>query len=69
MIDVYPSRAAKTKKIQVIIQAVIDESPSTFGDWLVIVLKMLIKTRKRVTSNVIRPATISTGIKKPAYNL
>ena len=66
MIEVYPRRAAKTKKMHVIIQAVIDESPSTFGDLLVIVLKMLINTRNRVTSNVILPATISTGIKKPA---
>ena len=66
MIEVYPRRAAKTKKMHVIIQAVIDESPSTFGDLLVIVLKMLINTRNRVTNNVMRPGTISGGIKKLA---
>ena len=40
--------------------------PSTLGDLSVTLLKMLIKTRKIVTSNVIRPGTSSGGIRNPA---
>ena len=38
--------------------------PSAFGIFVVIVLKMLIRTRKTVTSNAIRPGTISGGTRK-----
>ena len=40
--------------------------PSTLGELEVTLLKMLIKTRKIVTSSVIRPGTISGGIRNPA---
>ena len=59
-------KAPKTKIMQTIIQAEMEESPSTFGELLVMVLKMLIRTRKRVTRIVIRPVTISTGMMKLA---
>ena len=38
--------------------------PSAFGIFVVIVLKMLIRTRKTVTSNAIRPGTMSGGTRK-----
>ena len=38
--------------------------PSTFGELEVTLLKMLIKTRKMVTSSVMQPGTISGGIKR-----
>ena len=37
--------------------------PSTLGELEVTLLKMLIKTRNIVTSSVIRPGTISGGIR------
>ena len=40
--------------------------PSTLGELEVTLLKMLIKTRNIVTSSVIRPGTISGGIRNPA---
>ena len=61
-----PTRAPKTKKMQVMIQAKIDEKPSTLGELFVIVLRMLIRTRKRVTRRLSRPAVASGGIKKLA---
>ena len=39
-------------------------SPSALGMLVVIVLKILTKTRKTVTSSVILPGTISGGTKK-----
>ena len=77
-IPAYPLRAPKTKRMHVIIQAErkfyikadmhlileIAVSPSTFGEFEVTLLKILIKTRKMVTRRVIRPGTISGGIKK-----
>ena len=39
-------------------------SPSTFGELEVTLLKMLISTRKMVTRSVIRPGTISGGMRK-----
>ena len=60
----YPIKAPKTKRMQVITQAEMDVSPSTFGELLVMFVKMLIKTRNKVTSKVIRPGTISGGIRK-----
>jgi hypothetical protein len=47
-------------------QAEMEVRPSTLGELVVMLVKMLIKTRKRVTSKVIRPGTISGGIKKLA---
>ena len=43
-------------------------SPSTLGELEVTLLKILINTRNIVTSRVMRPGTISGGIKKPAWN-
>ena len=40
--------------------------PSTLGELEVTLLKMLINTRNIVTSSVIRPGTISGGIRNPA---
>ena len=50
--------------MQVITQAEIEVRPSTLGELLVMLLKMLINTRKRVTSRVILPGTISGGMRK-----
>ena len=61
------TKAAKTKRIQMMTQAEIEVRPSTFGEFVVMFVKMFIKTRKRVTSKVIRPGTISGGIKKLAW--
>ena len=38
--------------------------PSVLGDTLVTLLKMLMSTRKRVTSRAIRPGTTSGGMRK-----
>ena len=38
--------------------------PSTLGEMLVMVLKMLTSTRKSVTRSAMRPGTTSGGIKK-----
>ncbi len=38
--------------------------PSTFGEMLVMVLKMLVSTRKRVTRSAILPGTTSGGMRK-----
>ena len=64
-IPVNPTRAPNTKRIQVITQAEMEVSPSTLGELEVMLVKMLIKTRNKVTKRVIRPAKISGGIKKP----
>ena len=39
-------------------------SPSTLGEFEVTLLKMLMSTRKMVTRSVIRPGTISGGMRK-----
>ena len=39
-------------------------SPSTLGELEVTLLKMLMRTRKMVTRSVIRPGTISGGMRK-----
>ena len=65
-IPVNPNKAPNTKRMQVITQAEIEVSPSTFGEFVVMFVKMLINTRNRVTNNVMRPGTISGGIKKLA---
>ena len=60
----YSRSARKTKNIQAIIQDDIAVIPSTFGETFVIVLKMLVSTRKSVTSKAILPGTTSGGITK-----
>ena len=60
----YSSSARKTKNIQAIIQDDMAVIPSTLGDTFVIVLKMLVSTRKRVTSKAILPGTTSGGMTK-----
>lgn len=45
-------------------QAKIDEKPSTFGELLVIVFKMLTNTRKSVTRRLSRPEMACGGITK-----
>ena len=60
----YSMRAPKTKSTQTITQASIAVSPSAFGMLLVMVLKMLTRTRNTVTRSVIRPGTISGGTRK-----
>jgi hypothetical protein len=50
--------------MQAIIQDVIAVIPSVFGEILVIVLKMLLSTRKSVTRSAMRPGTTSGGIRK-----
>ena len=47
-----------------IIQDDIAVIPSTLGETLVIVLKMLVSTRKSVTSKAILPGTTSGGMTK-----
>ena len=65
-IIVYPTIAPKTKSIQEMTQAEIAVRPSTFGDLTIVVLKILIRTRKIVTSKEKRPETASGGMKKLA---
>ena len=65
-IPVKPSRAPKTKRMQVMTQAEMEVRPSTLGEFVVMLVKMLINTRNRVTSKVILPGTISGGIRKLA---
>ena len=64
----YSSRARKTKNMQAIIQEAIAVIPSTFGETLVMVLKMLVSTRNRVTKRAIRPGTTSGGIRKLTHD-
>ena len=64
----YSRSARKTKNIQAIIQDEIAVIPSTFGETFVIVLKMLVRTRKSVTSSAILPGTTSGGITKLTHD-
>lgn len=57
-------REPKTKKMQAIIHMEMAVMPSTLGEMLVMVLKMLTSTRKSVTRSAMRPGTTSGGIKK-----
>ena len=56
---VYSPSAPKTKMMQAMTQASMAVSPSALGELVWIVLKMLISTRKMVTSRVIRPGITS----------
>ena len=60
----YSRSARKTKNMQAIIQEAMAVIPSTLGETLVMVLKMLVSTRKRVTRRAIRPGTTSGGMRK-----
>ncbi len=62
-----PTSAPNTNKMHVRTQADMEVSPSTLGELLVMLVKILIRTRNRVTRRVIRPGTISGGIRKLAY--
>ena len=63
----YPTKAKKTKKMQTSIHAAMAVMPSTLGELVVTMLKMLMSTRKRVMSMAIRPGTTSGGIRKPTW--
>ena len=60
----YSTNAPNTNRIQTNIQTSMAVKPSAFGLFVVIALKIFTKTRKRVTSNVIRPGITSKGIRK-----
>ena len=62
----YPTRAANTNNMQAKIHTDMALKASTFGEFDIIELKMLISTRNNVTNNVIRPGTISGPIRKLA---
>ena len=53
--------------MQLTIHAVSALKPSTLGDLVDTKLKMLIRTKNRVTNSVIRPGITSGGIKKLTY--
>ena len=57
-------KAPNTKRIQANIQASIAVNPSALGVLVVTLLKMLTKTRKRVTKRAILPGITSMGIRK-----
>ena len=59
----YSIRAPKTKRIHANIQASIAVRPSALGVLVVTLLKMLTRTRNKVTSNAILPGITSIGIK------
>ena len=59
-----PIRAPKTKMMQTMMKASIAVRPSAFGILLVMLLKILTRTRKTVTRMVMRPGTLSGGTKK-----
>ena len=63
-----PIKAPKTKKMQTNIQAPMAVIPSTLGELVVTMLKMLISTRKRVMSMAILPGTTSGGMRKPTHD-
>ena len=64
----YSRSARNTKSMQAIIHDEIAVIPSTFGETFVIVLKILLSTRKSVTSKAILPGTTSGGITKLTHD-
>ena len=54
-------KAPNTKKMQTSIQAAMAVIPSTLGEFVVTMLKMLMSTRNRVISMAIRPGTTWGG--------
>ena len=63
-IPAYPKSAPKTKRMQENIHDEIALNPFTFGEFVVVVLNILINTKNKVTSNVIRPGTTSGSMRK-----
>jgi len=61
-----PANAPNTKRIHEMNQAEIAVRPSTFGDFSVVSMKLLTKTRMIINSKENRPETASGGIKKQA---
>ena len=61
-------RAPKTKRIHDRIQADTALNPSTLGEMIETLLKILISTKKRVTKSVIRAGTTAGSIKKLTCN-
>ena len=57
-------RAPNTKMMQTMMKDSIAVRPSAFGILLVMLLKMLTRTRKTVTRIVILPGTLSGGTRK-----
>ena len=64
----YSMRAPNTKRTQTMTQASMAVRPSALGMLVVIVLKMLTRTRKTVTRRVIRPGTMSGGTRKEIHD-
>ena len=60
----YSATAAATKTMQPSNQVEMEVRPCTVGDTVLMVLNMLVSTRKRVTSNPILPGTTAGEIKK-----
>ena len=60
----YSMSAPKTNRMHANIQASIAVRPSALGVFVVTVLKMLTKTRNKVTNNPILPGITSMGIRK-----
>ena len=64
----YSSKEQHTKRIQVIIQADIEVSDSVFGDVVVTLIKILMRTKNKVISKVIRPGIRDgTGFQKLGF--
>ena len=59
-----PIKAPNTKRTQTMTKASIAVNPSALGMLVVMVLKMLTRTRNTVMSSVIRPGTMSGGMRK-----
>ena len=59
-----PMRAQKTKMMLTIMNISIAVRPSALGMLLVMLLKILTRTRKTVTRIVMRPGTLSGGTRK-----
>ena len=63
-IPAYPISAPKTNKIHDNTHAERALNPSAFGDVVGMLLKMLVRTKKRVTSKVILPGIMLGSIRK-----
>ena len=62
----YSKSAKQTYKIQIMIQADMEVKDSVFGEVVVTLMKMLMRTKNKVTSRVIRPGMTSGGMTKLA---
>ncbi len=54
----------KTKRMQASIHISMAVRPSALGELVVMLLKMLMRTRKRVMRSAMRPGTMSGGMRK-----